>query len=485
VVAPATLRQAWDASALRRQVTEAVREQGLEAYAVGGAVRDVLLGRTPQDWDVLTEDPAWLGLAVARTLGATAVTLHDEPVTLRLVLIGPQAQGGREELDICGFRGPDLAADLQLRDFTINSLAWSPADDAPPLDPVGGLRDLAARRVRAHDRCVLAADPLRCLRAYRIAAELGFTVDRQTERWIRQEAPGLARVAGERVGAEVVKLAAAPGFADSLRRLDSVGILAQVLPEMLPMKGMRQGRYHHLDVWRHTLLVIELCEAIAADPTPWMPRSAEAIGEYVSGPEGTARLKLAALLHDVGKPPTRALIGGRVRFLQHSEVGAAMVSKLARRLRLSRALKDALRHLVSEHMRPILLLDNTEAEPSRAAVGRLMRDCAPDGVAEVVLAAADLLACQGPATDADDQRMHLELLDRMLATHFEWEHREHQEPLLRGRDLIDGLGLTPGPLFSVILMAIEEARLSGEIATRDEALDLARRMADGGGHKAT
>lgn len=454
------------------------RNQGLEAYAVGGAVRDVLLGRTPQDWDVLSADATWLGLTVAAKLGATAVTLHDEPVTLRLVLVGPAAEGGREELDICGFRGPDLAADLQRRDFTINSLAWSLLEGGAPIDPVGGLRDLQAQRVRAHDRHVLADDPLRCLRAYRIAAELGFTVDRQTERWIRQEAPGVARVAGERVGAELVKLAAAPGFADSLRRLDSVGLLAQVLPEMLPMKGMRQGRYHHLDVWRHTLLVIELCEAITREPEKWMPRAAEAIREYVAGPNGTARLKLAALLHDVGKPPTRALIGGRVRFLQHSEVGAAMVSKIARRLHLSRALKDSLRHLVSEHMRPILLLDNTEAEPSRTAVGRLMRDCAPDGVAEIVLAAADLLACQGPATDPDDQRMHLQLLDQMLATHFAWEHREHQEPLLRGRDLIEQLGLTPGPLFSVILMAVEEARLSGQISTHQEALELARRMAE-------
>lgn len=472
------LLESWNASPARREVARVAREEGICAPAVGGAVRDVLLGREPHDWDIAASDALGLARAVARRLGGSFVWLHDAPGTARVVVNPREESGPREEIDFADFRRSNLEEDLRARDFTINSLAWMPGDaDDKVIDPCGGRDDLQARVVRANSADALSEDPVRCLRAYRLAAELRFIVEPQTKEWIRRHAPGLSEIAGERVGAELLRLAESPRFPHWLSETADAGVLGAIMPELAALRGVEQGGYHHLDVWDHTLLVIDEVERLAADPEATLPESAEAIREHLAQPGRMARLKLAALFHDLGKPSARVIEEGRVRFFGHDDVGAKLAGGIARRLRFPRDVAHCLVALTRLHMRPIMLVNSApSAEPSRSAVHRLMRDCAPNGVALVALAAADLMACKGPATDPEDQRRRIERLDRMLSRYESRQETPEITPLLRGRDLIEELGLEPGPRFSPILQEAERAQVDGEITTREEALALARRL---------
>ncbi len=473
---PQIVRTAWCASAARCAIQRVCERDGVWACAVGGGVRDALLGRVPHDWDVVCHDALRLARAVAKELGGSFVWLHDNPVTCRVVIGAHDAAGEREELDFCDLRGASLPADLQARDFAINSVAWRiGAAEGELCDPCGGLADLAAGVVRANSAAVLADDALRCLRAFRLAGELGFSIAPQTRGWIAEQASGLEQTAGERVGAELLRLLETPGVVSRLEQMDGVGVLGAVLPELQGLKGLAQGRYHHLDGWGHTLLVVAEVEGIAAAPEHVFPASAGLVGRYLAEPGRIGRLKFAALLHDIGKPGTQARVDGAIRFIGHEVVGAELARRIAARMHLAGSVRHALISLTHWHMRPVMLADLAQ-EPTVSAIRRLMRDCDPDGPGAIALAAADMLACLGPATDAADQRARIGVLDRMVTRYEEWLQAADTRPLLRGRDLIEELGLEPGPVFSRILDAVEQAQADGELSSREQALALARRI---------
>lgn len=477
---------AWNASAARRAVTCIADRLGLPAYAVGGAVRDVLLGREPHDWDVATSDPERLARTVADELNGACVCLRERPMTCRVVVGVYNDHHPREEIDFSAYRGGRLEADLRARDFTVNSLAWRIGDTADRIvDPCGGQNDLAAGVIRATSPAVFASDPVRCLRTFRLSAELGFSIAPQTRAWLARYACLLAQSARERVGYELCRLARPPGLAERLVELDETGVLPVVLPEVTALRGIWQGGYHHLDVWGHTLEVIRQVETIAADPQEAFPASARLVERTLEQPAELLLLKIAALFHDLGKPAARTVVDGRVRFITHETIGARIARRVAGRLRMPRAVREALSSLVRWHMRPIMLITTEGPQPpSLSAVRRLLRDVAPHGVGLVVLAAADVLACRGPATSPAEQRERLRALDDMLARADEWEHRPQRPPLISGRDLIGELGLPPGPQFGVILEAVQRAQVDGQVQTREQALDLARRLAAEGSHGA-
>jgi len=331
--------------------------------------------------------------------------------------------------------------------------------------------------LRGNSPEVLTDDPLRCLRAYRLAAELGLRQDPETMGWVANAAPGLAGVALERVGAEFTRLVTPLGLADRLRAMDESGVLFQVLPEMEGLKGVKQGGYHHLDVWGHTLALLDGLEALMDDPQPVFRRSADTLGGYSASRQARLRLKLAGLLHDIAKPQCAVVQDGWTRFFGHERVGSEVAFSICRRLRVPRDVAETVACLVKDHMRPIMLVNGVESPiPTVSAMRRLVKDCEPDGLGVLLLAAADVLACRGPATDPEDRARRLDNLDLALAQYIEWTRQERFEPLLRGRHLIDQLGLKPGPGFSEILKAVEQAQIDGEVRTLEEALRLARSL---------
>ncbi|MGD1995516.1 MAG: HD domain-containing protein [Anaerolineae bacterium] len=484
------------------RVRAIAQERGVQVWPVGGAVRDALLGRTTHDWDFAVEHEAMeLARAVGDALGGAFYPLDEERDTGRVVL--DQGDDQQFELDFAGLRGPDLEADLLGRDFTINAMAVE--EDGRLIDPVGGAADLQARLIRVVDEVALDDDPLRMLRAVRLAAQLSMQLEAKTAAWIIQRTSSLSLASSERVRDELVRLMAAPAVADHLHILDELGLMVQILPEVDPLKEQAQSPPHRFDVWWHTLLVVEAVEGVLKALSGSQPRLA-----YVDAPQRVwgdlrealaqlepkvtshmeSRLKggrthrvllfLAALCHDLGKPLTCTEDEqGRLHFYSHGPVGARIAAEWMERLRFSRAEIAEVRTMVRDHLRPAHLAQ-AQGRTTRRAVYRFFRATEGAGVGVVLLSLADHVSSWGPNLEAERWARRLEVAQTLLAHYFEHQNETiSPDPLVDGHDLMAELGLEEGPRVGWLLRAIQEAQAAGEVSTREEALALGRRLADG------
>lgn len=471
-----------------------LRSEGAEAYVVGGFLRDNLVGRESRDIDLaVAADPLSLGRRLADALGGHFVLLREEHKAARIVL---PPESSVRSLDLLPLRA-QIEADLPKRDFSVNALAVTVSEivgggDVSIIDPCGGLSDLKRRIVRASGLEVFRADPLRLLRAIRLCAELGFRLDPETAAVMRQEALLLAQAAAERRRDELMRILATPRAAAGLRLADEVGLLEPLLPELAATKGEVQPKEHHWDVFDHSLETAAALDALLGEEEPsgnrwrrlwrllWremepFPRVREHFREEVAeGHTRSALLKLGALLHDISKPATRSFEeDGRMRFFGHAREGATKATAILRGLRFSGEEVRLVQAMVKEHLRPLQIAQN--GLPTRRALYRFYRDTGEAGVDVLFLSLADHLATVGPRLDWDDWQAHLSLVGYMLTWRFAEESPQAPPRLVTGHDLMADLGLEPGPLVGRLLETIREAQAAGEVGSREEALEVARR----------
>jgi tRNA nucleotidyltransferase/poly(A) polymerase len=452
---------------------------GREAWIVGGAVRDRLLGRGTADLDVTVPgDPKHAARALARETGGAAFRLSGAFGAWRVV--GP---GHAWHVDLVVLRDGTIDADLAARDFTVNAMA-EPLAGGDLLDPHGGRADLDARRLRMVSPAALDDDPLRALRAVRIAIDLDLTIEPETAAAIGRAAPGLERVAAERVFGELKQVIASPSVRTGLQLMDAHGITAQVLPELVALRGVEQNEFHHLDVHDHTLEVLDQVAAIERDPlAAGFGEHAEAVGALLREPladelsRGGA-MRFAALLHDAAKPWTQTRRGdGRLGFPGHDRAGADVARTVLRRLRASEKLVDYVAGLCLHHLRLGFLVH--ERPLDRRAVWRYLEATDPWTPEVTVFTVADRLATRGrnaePAIAA-----HVELARELLGPAFARRAEGRRPPLVRGDELARELGLPRGPRLGELLAQLEEDRFAGAIATREDAIARARELAAGG-----
>ena len=451
---------------------------GRETWIVGGAVRDRLLGRPTIDLDLaLPGDPADGARALARRVGATAFRLSGAFGAWRVV--GP---GHAWHVDLIRLRDDDIRADLAARDFTVNAMA-EPLAGGERLDPHGGEADLAARLLRMVGPGALADDPLRTLRAVRLAIDLELAIEPETAAAIGREAPGLERIAAERIFGELKQIVRAPAARTGLALMSAHGLTAQVLPELEALRGVEQNVFHHLDVHDHTLEVRDQVAAIERDPlAAGFGEHADAVITLLRTPlademsRGEA-MRFAALLHDTAKPWTRAMHpGGRVGFPGHDEAGARVACDVIRRLRGSEKLAGYIATLCRHHLSVGFLVH--ERPLDRRVVWRYLEATAPYSADVCVFTVADRLATRGrnaePAIAA-----HLEVARELLGAALARAAAGRPPPLLRGDELARELGLAPGPGLGRLLAQLEEDRFAGAIATREDAIARARELAPG------
>lgn len=467
-----------------------------KVWLVGGAVRDLLLNRRVHDVDFAVDgDALALARRVADALGGAFYALDAERGAGRILLRG--ADSPAQTLDFARLRGADIFADLAARDFTINAIAVPLNAPDTCLDPLRGIADLRAKLIRACSPDAIAADPVRSVRAVRLAAQLNFRIEKETRAAIKAHAAELPRVAAERIRDEFIRCLGGPQPAASLRALDLLGLLEQFIPELKALQGLAQSPPHTLDVWEHTLAVVtRLAEIIyllgpthdvdaASDLTAGtvsvrLGRYREPISAQLAQPLAGDRprrwaLMLAALLHDAAKPETRSLeTDGRVRFIGHEGRSAALAVNVLTRLKFS---ADEIRYtqtVVAHHMRPRQL--TREGEPGPRAIHRFFRDTGAAGVDIVLLSLADFLGKYGSLPPPEDEwAHHVAGCARMLEAYFEKRETVVAPPLLvNGDDLMSELSLKPGPQIGRLLEAVREAQAAGEIHSRDEALAYAR-----------
>lgn len=481
-----------------REAVAFVRVHGPGAHLVGGVVRDWLLGRATHDLDlVIPRDALRLARALADHLDASFYPVDSDRDVGRVVV---RRECETLVIDIAAYRGDTLEADLLGRDFSVNALAV-PVDRLAAgavVDVADGVRDLAQRLVRAVSEQAFEDDPARLIRAVRLAGELSFRIAARTKEQIRRQAGRLALVSGERAHDELCRILALPEAAPSLRLMDSLRLLSVLLPELDPLRGLSQPPPHAYDVFEHSFKSAEALDRLIeltgrrfaggralegwACPLSGLREVAPPLSAYLgetlaAGETRLALTRVAALLHDIGKQGTRSEVGGGARFPDHPELGARMTGQALSRLRFSRAGVEAVCTVVRRHM---WLLPLARAPAiSRRAVYRYFRAMGEDGPAGVLVFLADWLATSeepyagwGSAADVSV---------RLLRAYFLEQEVVAPPPVVSGGELMAELGVKEGPAVGRLLEAVREAQAAGRVASREDALALARRLLAGAG----
>jgi tRNA nucleotidyltransferase/poly(A) polymerase len=457
---------------------------GERAWIVGGALRDERLGRPVADVDVALDAPAVRGAAKAlsRAVRGPAFELSGEFGAWRV--IGP---GRAWQVDLAPLQGATIEDDLARRDFTVNAMARAVGGDGELIDPHGGARDLADGRLRMVAPVAFDDDPLRVLRLARFASELPLAPDVETVDAAAQRASRIEDVAAERVFAELKRVVAADRVLDGLELMATLRLTPHVLPELTALHGVQQNRYHHLDVYDHTLEV--LAETVALELAPEAIVGDAALSErlrtYLAEPfsdeitRGTA-LRFGALLHDAAKPDTQAFHddGSVLGFPGHADLGADMARATLTRLKASEKLRAHVALLARHHLGLGYLVHKAPLD-RRTIWGYLMRT-APVEVDVSLLSIADRLATRGRKAEEAIAK-HLDVARVVLPLALDFAGWRAQPPLVRGDELARAVGLPPGPRIGELLAEIDAARYAGEVATADEAIALARGLSGGGG----
>ena len=444
------------------------------AYLVGGSIRDLLLQRTPEDYDIVViGNPKPYARKLAAMHHARAIELgkHEKRIF--------RVKGQDAVYDVSQAKGDSIEADLQQRDFTINALAYD-ITSGDIIDGAHGRRDLDAGRIRMVSASIFDQDPVRLLRAYRMAAQLGFSIEEHTSRLIQEKKHLIRLAAGERIRDEWFYILQQASTSACLADLNATGLLLTIFPELKGLADLNQNQYHEFDALTHTLKTVEHLETLLNGLDRALPQSAAALKQGLT-PQRCTALKCAAVLHDVGKPASVSIDEkGMCHFYGHEKIGARMVKNIGRKLRFSNLERESIALIVRQHLRPLFLFSQGgETMPRKRPIVRFFMACS-DLVPDIVLHAL----ADSQAKTAEPGQGHQEFMafcDSLLQDYFTGFKVKKEAPrLINGHDLIREFGLSPSPVFASVLKQVEEARMAGEINRRGQALELVRRILNEG-----
>jgi len=510
-----------DLLATLAKISHLLTIQKKQGYIVGGFIRDWLSKRETNDIDIaVSGDAITIAQEVVGEIGGKFVLLDDVNNVARVVVIedeqpgkisqNQELRGAEWHFDFSSFSG-DIKSDLARRDFTINAMALglsqfvtastatkrssrklaTPLAEKRPLlkliDPFSGREDLRDKIVRRVSEQIFEADAARLLRAVRLAAELDFTIEPETESLIHRFSQAVTEVPGERVREELLRLLTLPRAAYYLRYLDKLGLLLALIPELAESKGVEQPTVHFWDVFEHSLQTVAAVEFLIRESdweysnedmlstAPWSDAIDRHLSEEVSsGSNHKVLLKLGGIFHDIAKPMTKSIDDtGRARFLGHAKQGAAITANILERLRFSNREIRLVESLVYHHLRPAQMANNKL--PTQRAIYRYFRDTGEAGIDILLLALADYLASRGPLASMEEWRKNCQLINYILAEHDKQQAKILPVKLIDGSDIMNAFDLAPGQLIGKLLAMVNEAHASGELSTREEALALVQR----------
>jgi tRNA nucleotidyltransferase/poly(A) polymerase len=444
-----------------------------DAYIVGGSVRDLLIGRSPKDFDIVVKNnQEHFAEKIAQTHQGHVVKIGKDRQTIIRVILKDHT------LDISNMNGDSIQDDLKQRDFTINALAYS-LDTQKLVDCTGGLYDLENKTIRMVSEHIFQKDPIRLLRAYRISSDIDFQIEPKTCSLIKNDSALICNSAGERIRDELFKILASHNSHSYILKMVESGLLPALFPELIKLKGCSQNTHHIHDVYDHTLNAYKHLETLLNGNKRLIIKN---FGSHFDSHHFSNHidksinhlLKYAMLLHDTGKPDSKTIDdNGRIHFFNHGKKSAELAGNVCDRLKFSTREEKTVDLIISNHLKPLFLFNlQQDNQLTHKAVTRFFMAC------------GDLTPCVLLHFIADTYGKKEQVNDTIIkfAINLMTEYvskflKEKSKPaLINGNDLISKLGLAPSPMFSKILNSIEEARLAGEIQNKKAALQLAKQI---------
>jgi len=447
-------------------------EKNTEIFLVGGFIRDILLEKESFDRDYAIKGESAISFArkVANEFDGYFVLLDEEHDIARVVL-----PDKKNTMDFAGCVGADIFSDIKNRDYTINAIAYKIGNSSTELiDPLNGLEDIKNGIIKSIGEKNIIDDPLRILRAYRLSAQFGFAIEENTLELIEKHKSLFAKVSAERITQELVKLLESAFAGKILSQMKNSGVLEIILPELIPMNKIPPNLHHHLWLIDHSIESVKQTEAQLLKFPQWAKE--RFCKESLSGIKIISLLKLSSLLHDLGKPSTWNIDeDGRHRFIKHEEVGSEMAPAVLRRLKLSKNIIKYVSKLIKYHMYPSQLLHEGQENLSEKAIMRMFRKIGEETPDLILLAMADRLSTRGPEITEEDIHKNITGLYFLLDKYKKAQEEINNIPkLIDGNEVMQILEISKGPVIGKILKELYELQISGDINTRQEAVDFVR-----------
>lgn len=375
--------------------------------------------------------------------------------------------------DFAACVGGSLETDLKRRDFTINALAWDPAQPEQIIDIVGGLADIEEKKIRVISEQSFIDDPLRLLRAYRFAALLQFDIDDLTVGYIKEHQSKITNVAAERINAELFLMLDTSNAGQQINAMGNMGLLESIFPELLATRKVTSNAYHHLGLFEHSVETLVQAEKALEEMPEW---SRQCLAEPLnSGVTRAAASKLAGLLHDIGKPETWVITPeGKHTFIGHDKLGAEMIAPLAKRMKWSRPLERFMEKLVRWHLRPGHLFQ--QGPPTDKARYRFYKTIGAELPELIVLAMADFRSTCGPGLQVGRKQAEENLFELLNQFSVYQIGQKNEYRFLDGNAIMKLLGIKPGPVIGQLLDELLEAQALGEVTDEAQAASFVQHL---------
>ena len=458
------------------EISAIARKSKVSVWLVGGFLRDVVLKRKKDyvDFDFCVERKTKrIAQEFAKKRRAKCIVLDKEQESYRVIV---KKNKKLYTYDFSKMRGKDFEEDLRLRDFSINTLAVCLNDKPYKLiDKFDTKKDLKKKVIRVLSEGVFEDDPLRIIRGFAFMVNLGFRIEKKTFNIMASHKYLLSGISGERLGEEIYKILAVKDSYPAIRLMSDAEILDDVIPHLTAMRGVYQGKFHHLGVWEHSLETLKQFERLYNNKLKTHKDLCKYLeGEVAQGRTRAQVIKLGCLLHDIGKPKAKARKSKRTIFHTHEKIGRDLAEDTALRLRLSFKEKEMLKKLIFWHLRPGYLAD--QIRPTKRAIYHFFRDTQEEGAGVIILSLSDWQATRGPMTSNARRRRHEKIMLDLLDKHFKKQKEKPLPKLLNGYDVMRTFKLKPSVIIGKILKAVDEAQHLGKIHTKTEAYKAARQF---------
>lgn len=450
------------------------REVGI--WLVGGFLRDIYLKQKKElvDFDFCVEKKTLpIVKEFAKKISSKFIVLDKGQESFRVIL---KKKGKIYTYDFTRMRGINIEADLALRDFTINTLTVSLLDKRMKLiDYFQGRKDIKKKVIKVIRDVVIPQDPLRILRGFSFVANYAFKINAKTLKLMVKHKSLIKGVSKERINEELFKILASNNSYKVIKVMDKLKIIDEFIPEIVNMRGVAQGTYHHLGVWKHSLETLRQFELLFSKRLVKNKEIVAYLNEELAGQRRRAQIiKLACLLHDIGKPKAKKKLNKRTIFHAHEKIGRELAEGIADNLRLSLREKSVLVKLIFWHLRPGYLAD--QINPSRRAIYRFFRDTQEEGVAVILLSFSDWRATRGSLTDPKKRKRHEGIMLDLVDKYFADKKKKPLPKIIDGHSIMKKFKISSGPLVGEILQKVKEEQVLGKISTKGEALRKAKEI---------